>query len=138
MRVAHFYKVDLRMPEEPATGDLESLWLLAHLMDGNVPLDINHITLTLTKTADIDAAQAETIRGEASYFVTLPEYFERPLLFGIPVCTGPVACHIPRARVDAPDDAWRFFRDAPIGVDITLLLKPLCPVQVSAVRPPSP
>ncbi|HEY6341912.1 MAG TPA: hypothetical protein VIY49_10505 [Bryobacteraceae bacterium] len=132
VRVADFYRVDLRMPEEPKVEDLESLSLLAHLIDGTVTLDIKTMTFTLTKTANVGQAQAETFRGEGSYLIRLPEYFERPVLFGVPVCTGPVIYHIAAARFGNPEQSYRFFEKAPIGTKRTLMLKPLCPVQARA------
>ena len=135
VRVADFYGIDLRMPNEPTHEDLESLSILAHLIDGNLSLDINNITFTLTKTADLGHTQAETFRDEGNYLITLPEYFERPVLFGVPVCTGLVAYQISRARVENPEEAYQFFQNAPIGEDYTLTLKPLCPAHAHAVRP---
>jgi hypothetical protein len=135
VRVADFYTVDLRMPGKPTLEDLESLSLLVRLIDGDLPLEADDITFTITKTAHAGEASAETFRGEGSYLVTQPEYFVRPVLFGIPVCTGPVAYHIPRARLERPDEVCRFYQTAPIGEDITLTLKPLGPVQARAIRP---
>jgi hypothetical protein len=70
--------------------------------------------------------------------VTLPEYFVRRVLFGVPVCTGPVVYHIPRARLENPDEACRFYQTALIGEDTTLKLKPLGPIQARAIRPQAP
>jgi len=92
--VADFYGVKLQMPEGPTPVDRESLALLKGLIDG-IPVDVEDMTLTLTKCADVGAAQAETVRGEGSYLVTVPEYAVRPVLFGVRVCTGPVAYQIP-------------------------------------------
>jgi hypothetical protein len=135
VRVADYYGIDLRMPEEPTHEDLESLSTLARLIDGNLSLDINNITFTLTKTANLENRHAETLRGEGTYLITLPEYLERPVLFGVPVCTGPVAYHISRARMDNPEKAYRFYQNALIGENHTLTLKPLCPVYARAIRP---
>jgi hypothetical protein len=132
VRVADFYRIDLRIPEEPTREDLESLSTLAHLIDGNLSLDINNITFTLTKTANLGNAQAETFRGEGTYLITLPEYFERPVLFGVPVCTGPVAYHFSRARVENPEKAYRFYQNVTIGENQTLTLKPLCSARARA------
>ena len=60
-------------------------------------MEVNGITFTVTRAADADETRAETVRGEFSCERTLPEYFVRPELFGVPVWTGPVAYHIPRA-----------------------------------------
>lgn len=135
--VADFYDVELKMPEIPTHDDLESLALLKGLIDG-LPLTVDDMTFTLTKCAHVDAAQAQAVLGEAPYLVTLPEYSVRPVLFGVPVCTGPVAYHIPRARVGDPEEACRFLETAPIGEGITLSLKPLCPIQARAIRPGTP
>jgi hypothetical protein len=135
VRVADFYKLDLRMPEQPTRGDLESISLLVHLIDGDLRVEVNDMTFTMTKTADIGEAQAESFRGEGSYLLTLPEYFVRPVLFGVQVFTGPVAYHIPRARFEGPDEVCRFFQTAPIGEDITVKLKPIGPVRARAIRP---
>jgi hypothetical protein len=133
-KVAAFYRVDLRLPERPTHKDLESLSTLVHLIDGNLPLDTNNITVNLAKTANIDPAQAEALRGEGNYMIRLPEYFERPVLFSVPVCSGPIALHIPRARVENPEEAYRFCHDAPIGESYTLTLKPLGPAYARAIH----
>ena len=138
VRIAGFYKLDLRMPEKVTPEDIESLSILVHLIDGNLQLDINDMTFTLTKTANLGQAQTETLLGEGAYVITPAEYFERPVLFGTKVCTGPVAYHIPRARVENPEEAHRFCQTAPIGEDHTFTLKPLGPVLASAIRPNDP
>lgn len=66
VRVADFYGADLRMPDKPTIEDLQSLSLLTHLIEG-MPLTIDDLTCTLTKTADVGAAQAETLREEGAY-----------------------------------------------------------------------
>jgi predicted nuclease of predicted toxin-antitoxin system len=95
-------------------------------------------------TADSDFLDLARSRGtppkvvyleNCDYLVTPPEHFERPELFGVPVCTGPVAYQIPRARVENPDTAWQFYQTAPIGQSIALSLKPLGPVRVRAIGP---
>jgi hypothetical protein len=135
--VADFYGVDLKMPEIPTRDDLVSLAFLKRLIEG-LTLTVNDLTLELIKAADIGAAQAEPMRGEGAYLVRVPEYVTRPVLFGVPVCTGPVAYHIPRARVENPDEVCKFFQTAAIGESIKLSLKPLCPIQARAFRPDTP
>lgn len=131
--VADFYGVNLKMPEKPTCDDLRSLKLLKGLIEG-MPLTVDDISLGLTKCADVGAAQTETVRGEGAYLLTVPEYSIRPMLFGVPICTGPVAYHVPRARVDDADEICRFLLTAAIGEGIKLTLRPLCPIQARAIR----
>jgi len=133
VRVADFYEVDLKMPETPTATDLESLALLNCLIDG-LPLAAENITCTLIKRANIGDGQEESILGVGSYLLTFPEYSVRPVLFGVPVCTGPVVYQIPRASVENPEAVCRFLRTAAAGEDITLVLRPICPVEARAVR----
>lgn len=131
--VADFYGVALIMPENPTCNDLGSLTLLKRLIEG-LALSADEMSFKLTKCADVDAAQTGIVRREGAYLVTAPEYFLRPVLFGVPVCTGPVAYYIPRARVENPDEVCRFLQTAAVGDGIELCLKPVCPIQARAVR----
>ena len=135
--VADFYGVDLKMPETPTPDDLRSLTLLKGLIEG-LALAVDDISFELIKRADLGAAQTETVRGEGAYLVTLPEYFTRQMLFGVPICTGPVAYHIPRARIENADEVCRLLQTRAIGDGIEMVLKPLCPIQARVIRAEAP
>jgi hypothetical protein len=130
LAVCEHYGVQLRY-RKPEPADLQTLEYLVALIDG-LSLPATDLTLQLTKISDTDPGVYDLMRNIAAYRLIAPRLNPVPVLFGVPVPTGPVVWDIPEATAEDPDAAYRLISEASIGDRLGVTLKLLAPVRVRA------
>jgi hypothetical protein len=128
--VSEHYGVKLRY-RKPEIADFHTLEQLVGLIEG-LSLPAVDVTLQLKKITETDSGVYDAMRNAAAYRLLAPRLEPTPVLFGVPVPTGPVVWDMPEAIVEDLDEAYQRISRAAVGEGFAVKLILSAPVRVRA------